>query len=134
MALISVTRLRVRSAWFLPGFLWFALRSARQSKRAEGNLGTKVLRDAGNAFWTCTAWANEPSMKNFMLAKPHRRAMTKLAHWCDEASVVHWNQADATLPNWHEAHRRIVTEGRASKVNHPSPAHAKLEIPAPNAR
>lgn len=134
MTLISVTRLRVRSAWYLPGFLFLALRSARQSNRAEGNAATKVLRDAKRAFWTCTAWTNEAAMKEFMLAGPHRRAMMKLANWCDEASVVHWKQADAALPDWHEAHRRMVAEGRPSKVNNPSPAHAKLDIPLPNAR
>jgi hypothetical protein len=57
--------------------------------------------------------------------------MGKLAEWCDEASVVHWNQETADLPKWHEAHRRMVAEGRPSRVRHPSPAHQALRIPPP---
>jgi hypothetical protein len=131
MPVISVTRLRVRSFRYLPGFIFMAVRSARQARRHPENLGSKLLRDANNAFWTCTAWRSDASMKNFMLAGPHRRAMSRLAHWCDEASVVHWNQETAVLPEWPEAHRRMMKEGRPPKVNHPSAAHLAHEIPGP---
>lgn len=134
MPLISVTRLRVRSWIYLPQFIFFAVRSSGQARRHPGNLATRVLRDANNAFWTCTAWQNEAAMRDFMLAVPHRRAMAKLAHWCDEASIVHWNQDSAELPNWLEAHRRMVAEGRPSKVNHPSAAHEGLRIPVPKSQ
>ena len=30
-----------------------------------------------------------------------------------------------------EAHRRMVAEGRPSKVNHPSPDHQAIRIPSP---
>ena len=133
MALISVTRLRVRSFRYLPGFILFAVLSARQAKRAPGNLGTGLLRDANKTFWTRTAWHDEASMRAFMMAMPHRRAMTKLANWCDEASVVHWSQESTALPDWREAHRRMVTEGRQSKVNSPSAAHEAYTIPPPKA-
>jgi hypothetical protein len=59
--------------------------------------------------------------------------MRKLLQWCDEAALVHWNQLDGELPSWTEAHRRIQQEGRPSKVNHPTPAHTKHAIPAPEA-
>jgi hypothetical protein len=134
MALISVTRLRVRSFRYLPGFLFFALVSARQGRRARGNLSTSLLNDAKRTFWTCTAWEDEASMREFMMAPPHRRAMPKLLDWCDEAAVVHWLQEGTELPDWREAHRRMVAEGRRSKVRHPSPAHEKFEIPPPTLR
>ena len=68
-----------------------------------------------------------------MMAMPHRSAMVKLAEWCDEASVVHWRQESAELPAWSEAHRRMVAEGRASRVRYPSAAHQAFQIPAPKA-
>ena len=131
MAFISVTRLRVRRFAYLPGFILFALRSARQAKRATGNLGVGLLRDERRTFWTRTAWRDESSMKAFMLAMPHRKAMEKLADWCDEASVVHWTQESAGLPDWHEAHRRLVIEGRRSKVEHPSADHEAYRVAPP---
>ena len=131
MPLISVTRLRVRSFRYLPGFLFYAFVSARQARRAPGNLGVGLLREANNTFWTRTAWRDERAMRAFTMATPHRRAMPKLLQWCDEASVLHWMQEGATLPDWHDAHRRMVADGRPSKVNHPSPAHQARTIVAP---
>ena len=117
-----------------PGFLYFALGSSRQAKRALGNLATGLLAEAKRTFWTCTSWRDEVAMKEFMKAEPHRRAMGKLMHWCDEAAVAHWSQESSELPEWREAHRRMVAEGRRSKVRHPSPAHEAFQIPAPRIR
>jgi len=125
MALISITHLRVRSWRYLIPFTYGALMSARQDKRAPGVLGVSLLRDENNTFWTRTAWQDEASMKAFMLSGPHRRVMPKL--------VVHWTQDTAEHPDWKEAHRRMVQDGRRSKVNHPSPAHTAYEIPEPKA-
>jgi hypothetical protein len=57
--------------------------------------------------------------------------MPKLLDWCDAANIVHWQQETPALPGWPEAHRRMTTDGRASKVRHPSPAHLADEIPMP---
>jgi len=70
-------------------------------------------------------------MRAFMVASPHRVAMVNLLDWCDEASLAHWTQESAQLPDWVEAHRRLVAEGRRSKVRHPSPAHEAFQIPPP---
>jgi hypothetical protein len=131
MPFVSVTRLRVRSAWYLPAFFLWSMRSARQAKRSPGNLATGLLAEAHRTFWTRTAWTDESAMRAFLLAMPHKGAMRKLADWCDEASVVHWTQDSAQLPDWNEAHRRMVAEGRPSTVRHPSPAHQRVAIPAP---
>ena len=134
MPLISVTRLRVRSFRFLPGFLLYAFRSDRQVKQAPGNLGARLLNDVRRTFWTCSAWVDESAMRAFMMAPPHRNAMVRLLDWCDEASLVHWTQESAQLPDWQETHRRLMAEGRRSKVRHPSAAHEAFQIPPPTVR
>jgi hypothetical protein len=132
MPVVSITRLRVRSwRYFLP-FIFFALRSARQAKVSEGNLAVSLLRDANHTFWTRTVWTSERTMKSFMLAGPHRKAMLGLLNWCDEAALVHWEQETEQEPDWNEAHRRLQQEGRRSKVWHPSPAHENYQIPETN--
>src|SRR5262249_41367618 len=131
MAFISVTRLRVRRLAYLPGFILFALRSARQAKRAAGNLGVGLLREANRTFWTRTAWRDESSMKAFMLAMPHRKAMEKIADWGDETAVVHLTPENAGLTDRHEAHRRLRVDGRRSKVKHPSADHEAYQIAPP---
>ena len=134
MPVVSVTRLRVRAWRFLPMFAWYAFRSGRQAAQAPGNLAAQVLNDRKRAFWTATVWATEAAMKTFMLADAHREVMPKLLHWCDEAALVRWTQEGAELPTWAEAWRRLQSEGRRSKVNHPSSAHVAYQIPEPNPR
>jgi hypothetical protein len=60
--------------------------------------------------------------------------MHKLLEWCDEASVVHWLQAELEVPSWNEIHQRMQVEGRQSKVNHPSEAHLAYLLRPPHIR
>src|SRR6185503_5442617 len=131
MALVSITRLRVRSWRYLPAFFIQTLRIARQAAKADGSLAVRLLRNSGNSFWTGTTWSSEAAMKAFMLAPPHGPTMRKLLDWCDEASLVHWTQEGDALPSWQEAHRRLQQEGRPSKVRHPSSAHSSHTFPVP---
>ncbi|HVG33471.1 MAG TPA: antibiotic biosynthesis monooxygenase [Pyrinomonadaceae bacterium] len=131
MTFISVTRLRVRSWRYMPQFVWQSLKTGRQAERAAGFIGGKLLREARNAFWTVTAWEDEAAMRAYRNAGAHREVMPRLLEWCDEASVAHWTQDETTLPDWHEAHRRMAKEGRPSKVKHPSPAQEAKQIATP---
>jgi hypothetical protein len=134
MPFVSVTRLRVRSWRYLPGFLAQSLGVLVQAKFARGNLSAAVLRDLDLAFWTRTIWFDETTMRAFMLSGMHRRVMPRLLDWCDEAAVVHWLAEDAQPPSWSEAHRRLQAEGRTSKVKFPSEAQRRFEIPPPRTR
>jgi heme-degrading monooxygenase HmoA len=131
MVFVSVTRLRVRSLRFMPGFALHAVQSLRQCKRAQGFLGGSLLPDRRLAFWTMTLWQDQDAMRSFMAGGAHREAMPKLLNWCDEASVVHWLQADATLPGWREADQKMREQGRPSKVRHPGALHASLAFQQP---
>ena len=131
MVFVSLTRLRVRSVRFLPLFAWHAVRSNRQVQRAPGFLQGALLPDRQWTFWTLTAWESQEAMRSFMTTGDHKAAMPHLMEWCDEASVAHWEQQDATLPTWEEADRLMRETGRASKVRHPSPHHADLSYREP---
>ena len=65
-------------------------------------------------------------MRAYITTGAHRVAMPKLMQWCDEASIVHWDQAAATLPSWTEAEARMRGEGRPSKVRHPTADHLAM--------
>ena len=131
MPFVSVTRLRVRALRFTPQFMVYALRSSQQARRSAGFLGGALMRDNWKAFWTVTVWTDAKAMEAYRIAGIHRVAMPKLLDWCDEASLTHWTQDSADVPAWPEAYRRMVAEGRASKVNNPSPAQLAFQIPEP---
>lgn len=121
MAQVSITRLRLRSVWFFPLFAWHTFRSLKQARASDGCLGAQV-NNFGGAFWTLTLWRDRAALRAFMRAGAHRKVMPKLASWCDEASLAHWDQA--ALPSWPDAAQRLGDEGRTSAVDHPSPAQA----------
>jgi heme-degrading monooxygenase HmoA len=124
----------VRSWRYLPAFLFNAYRAARQARQAPGNHAISLLRDADLAFWTRTLWTDEKDMRAFMLSGVHRRIMSRLPRWCDEAAVAHWLQSGLEPPSWPEAYRRLRQEGRPSRVEHPSAAQRQFAIPEPRTR
>jgi hypothetical protein len=124
VALISLTRLHLRSRWYFPIFSLYTFASALQARRSEGFLGGVLAADAERGAWTMTAWRDEAALRAFRNRGVHFRAMPRLLKWCDEGSFAHWMQNDATLPPSDEALRRMRAEGRVSKVLHPSARHA----------
>ena len=133
MAIISITRLRVRSIRFLPGFAWYTWQSKRELTRAPGFLAGSLGSGPALAFWTASAWADEASLKRFRDSGWHKQAMPKLLHWCDEASVARWTQDSADLPDRNAMLARMTAIGRTSKVRHPTTAHAAGQT-APDGR
>ena len=127
MPLVSITRLRLRSIRFLPLFVWDAFRSLRQVRASDGCLAANTRAHRGPVFWMRTLWRDAAAMNAYRSSGAHRATMPKLQHWCDEASVVHWEQDAAVLPDWIEAEARLRASGRLSRVRHPSPAHARGE-------
>lgn len=131
MPLASITRLRVRSIRYLPEFLLRALASVRQARGISGCLSADVRREVKLIFWTRTLWRDEHSMRAFMMSGAHRSVMPKILHWCDEASVTHWQQDSDDPPDWPTAESKMRTEGRISRVGHPSAAHRRGETVPP---
>lgn len=131
MVFISVTRLRLRSPLYLPAFLWNNLLTSWQVINTPGFLGGKLLGDAKRTFWTMTAWEEQAAMKIYRNSDAHRSVMPSLKDWCDEASVVHWQQDNSNLPNWIDAHRRMVADGFFTRVSNPSPAQLERNISEP---
>lgn len=131
MPFVSLTRLRIRSVRFLPGFFIHTMRSLEQVKHAPGFRSGALLADRNWTFWTMTSWDTREIMRQYMISGAHKKAMTFLLEWCDEASVAHWDQAEEALPSWTTADQRMRESGRPSKVKHPSPQHASLTYRIP---
>jgi len=124
MAVVSITRLRLRSWRFLPGFMWSTWSSTRQLRSTTGFIQGRFANELLFGFWTMTIWSDLEAMHRFRDAGAHRVAMRKLLDWCDEASFVHWEADESRLPTVDEAHARLVKSGRTSKVKHPSASHS----------
>jgi quinol monooxygenase YgiN len=131
MPVVAVTRLSVRSLRFLPGFMWHAVRSERQARKADGCLRAEARREKGLVFWTRTAWRDETAMRAYMTTGAHKKAMPKLQYWCNEASLVHWTDGVGQLPDWNLAEERLRRDGRVSRVRYPSHAQTQgITVPS----
>ena len=131
MPFVSVTRLRLRDPEFVPPFLADAIAADAQARTAPGNLGVDLLAEPSDVYWTKTVWIDQAAMRAFMTSGAHAETMPRLRVWCDEAHVAHWEQELEEMPSWGEAHRRLVTEGRRSAIEHPTAAHEAMDLPVP---
>ena len=121
MYTVSITRLRVRSIFLMPLFTYHAMRTMTQAQKADGVTGVETRFEKNNVVWTKTVWNDESQMKKYRGSGAHQIAMRMLSEMCSEASVARWQQESTDLPTWEEAHSRMLSEGKLSKVKHPSP-------------
>ena len=131
MPFVSVTRLRVRSWRYLPGFVinLFA-RHARLSSRMG------ALRFRSFAMPIVLSGPEQCGVTRRPCALScaqgvHRRIMARLPVWCDEAALADWVQDATEPPSWSEVYRRLQKEGRRSRVDHPSDAQRRFDIREP---
>lgn len=120
---VSITRLRVRSIWFMPLFGLHAMRSGSQAAQADGIVDLSSRVEDPFTHWTRTVWKEESSMKNFRNSGAHQLAMRILAQICDEASYTRWQQETPDVPTWDDAHKAMLESGVLSKLKKPSAFH-----------
>ena len=124
MALVSVTRLRVRSWRYMVPFAVYSLRAVRQARKSGGFLGGWVGSSGNRAFWTVTVWTDEAAMKRYRDSGVHKAAMPKMLDWADEGAMTRYEQPAVESPSGPAAQAALLSRGRTSKVRYPTPAHA----------
>ena len=128
---ISITRLRLRSWFFLPSFFKASGRIVKQAQETAGFVQGATFLDKKLAFWTVTLWRDTAAMKAFRGQGAHIDSMPKFANWCDEGCVAHWETQESLHPGWGEINRQMKALGRPSPVKYPSAEHAAMNFPAP---
>lgn len=129
MPFVSVTRLRVKSLFFLFSFMRANEASVKELKSSSGLLMGKELIEKKLTFWTITLWENEESMKRFRGSSSHKNAMKYLPKCCNEASYHHWVQEENEIPNWTTISDKLFSQGKLSKVRNPSNAQITNQFP-----
>jgi hypothetical protein len=131
VAVIVVTRLRLRDPALLDEFFTDAVAAIEQAQKSEGNLGADALADANNAWWSVSSWQDRRLMRAFVGHQPHRSILKRLDHYCDEATFADWDQDSPDLPDWPTSHRHLVADGKAAELTHPSDANQTRAFPPP---
>jgi hypothetical protein len=123
MALVSVTRLRIRSWRYLLPFALYSLRATGQARRSAGFLGGWVGSSGNRAFWTVTVWTDEAAMKRYRDNGVHKAAMPKMLDWADEGAMARYEQPAPEPPDGAGSYTALLSRGRTSKVRRPTAAH-----------
>ena len=131
MAVMVVTRLRLRDPALLDEFFTHAAAVLEQATKSEGNLGADALAEAHDAWWSVTAWEDRKHMRSFVDAEPHLSTERLLDHLCDEATFVDWEQASGDLPDWQTSWRHLTAHGKAAELTNPSAANQTRDFPPP---
>jgi hypothetical protein len=131
VAVIVVTRLRLRDPAFFDEFFASAVAVVEQAQGSDGNLGADVLAEADNTYWTRTAWQGRDLMNAFVGGEPHLHTMSRIDAWCDEAAFVEWEQEGEDLPDWQQGYRRLIADGLGPSLTHATEAHHTRDFPAP---
>ena len=131
MAIIVVTRLRLKDPALLDDFFTDAVAALEQASKSDGNLGVDALGDANNAWWTVTSWRERRQMHSYVRSEPHQTIRSHLDRYCDEATFVAWEQDSPDLPDWQTNWRHLVADGLAADLTQPSASHQTREFPAP---
>jgi quinol monooxygenase YgiN len=113
VAVIVVTRLRLKVPGLLDEFFGDAVAAIEQAQKAEGNLGANALADADNAWWSVSSWESRAPMLAFVGSQPHQAIMGRLDHYCDEATFVDWEQPGGDLPDWQTSYQHLVAGVRS---------------------
>ena len=130
MPFVSITRLKIKSLFYLIPFLRANEASAKQLVKVNGFIAGKELTDKGLTFWTLTIWDNDSNMREFRNSPSHKKAMQNLPNWCNEASYFHWTQESPNLPDWSLASNRLIKEGKLTKVRQPTSRHLSNDFPS----
>ena len=131
MAVIVVTRLRLKDPALLDEFFTDGVAAIEQAQKAEGNLGADALAEANNVWWTASAWRARDPMQAFVRSEPHRSITTRLDRYCDEATFVDWEQDSPDLPDWQTGWRHLVADGQPAELTNASPANQTRAFPPP---
>jgi hypothetical protein len=135
MALISLTRLRLRSWRFYPGFVVWVMASLFQSLRSHDLLGLVLLRDRAHTFWTLTLWSDREAMQDFRNHGSYSKAMRQLSQWCDESAAAHWLVPDDPCQlshlDWTDLHTRLMRDGHFAPLPQASANQLSKSIPNP---
>ena len=107
------SRFELKSPWRSPAFLLLSLRVWRQARRAPGLLGVSLrAHPVSGVFWTLSAWVDEPSLREFARADPHRTIMKRARPWTKSSTFRFWTVPAGKLtpaPLWADAVARITT-------------------------
>ena len=116
MAILSVTRLKLRSVRHLPRFWRENGKAIAQVCRSEGFILGHGLAEISGAMWTMSLWESREAMRGYYLRHEHKAVMALLSDLACESCVADVDYDASSLPDWTTAHRILSESGRFGRA------------------
>lgn len=100
----SITKIRLKSVFKLPKFMFVSGPVFKQAKNAPGNKGVKST-SSGLQFFTLTLWEDERSIMDFMLSGAHREVMKVIRDYSEDYGSARWEVSE--MPAWDDARAQL---------------------------
>ncbi len=131
MPYLSITRLKLKSLYYLVPFSIHTEQIVSQIRASPGFLQGKLLGTLDLSMRTATLWASAAEMRSFHQQGAHRQVMGKLDAWSSEAAAGHQVVTGDTFPSWGEMNQWLRTTGNFFPLSQPSQHHRDRIIPTP---
>ena len=104
------TRLPLTAHRYVPGFLRDTMRIRRQLAASPGLVGYALLAELrAKTFWTVSVWEDEPSLRAFAAAEPHREVTRRVPARMGQSVFRTFAVKGADVPlAWDDVRRRLA--------------------------
>jgi len=134
MNVLAITRLRIRSIWLLPIFLYASKQCIKQAKNSPGLIAGKTILDQKLTFWTVSIWQDPTMIDSYNHSGAHAKYRQALSRWTSEARIGHLDTNETELPENEELVVILQRSGKAFRVDKPTTDHLAGTIRPINSR
>ncbi|CAJ1948371.1 unnamed protein product [Cylindrotheca closterium] len=99
---VSVTGLTLKTNLSYPRFMYHAVPSFTQARKAEGNVFAET-RSIKGCHHTLTVWEDKKSMRKYMYSGAHIQAMKVTKEIADLSNTKTYGYESDHVPTWQEA-------------------------------
>ncbi len=103
--IVTITELRCKNYWKLPGLILLSMKVASQAKKTQGNIST-LIRAKGLKANTLTTWETPESLKSFRNFGHHKQAMKAMNRTASSFRSKTWESE--TTVGWDEALAKLT--------------------------
>jgi len=106
---ITITSLKLKSAWGFFKLSWFGYKISNQAKAEKGFINMKNT-GFGKLHYTLTQWQTQEDLKRFAHSGEHLKAMKESARLASE--IYTYTYPGEQMPDWRTAKKLLLQNGK----------------------
>ncbi|WP_260922935.1 hypothetical protein [Novosphingobium sp. 9] len=125
MPCLSITRLKLRHWWSVPGYLKATGTASKALQATPGYIDGYLGFSSGQVYWTVSLWTSRKVMEKYHASEAAQVTLARLPKWCGELSVAALDMPISEAPEPAEIARLLDKHGKIESVVRPTDAQAR---------